>query len=219
MVVRLIADFFQNMFSSLFGSGREATLGLYGPPNGGKTTLANRICKDWTGEELGKVSNIPHETRTVQMKEKVNIKHGGANLTFKLVDTPGIATKIDYEDFMKKGMNEKQAKKRAKEATKGVIESIKWLDDVDAVITVLDATQNPYSQVNVTIMGNFAARKLPVLIVANKTDLRRANIKRVEGAFPEYKVVGISAKKGKNMDDFYKNLIKIAKKAKKRSKK
>jgi hypothetical protein len=33
-----------------------------------------------------------------------------------MVDTPGIATKIDYEDFIKFGMNKGSAKKRAKEA-------------------------------------------------------------------------------------------------------
>ena len=33
-------------------------------------------------------------------------------------DTPGIATRIDYEDFMKRGkMKEQEAKQRAKEAT------------------------------------------------------------------------------------------------------
>ena len=71
-------------------------LGLYGPPNGGKTTLANQICKDWLGEEMGSVSNIAHETREIQIKEQINIENDKGNqLTFNLVDTPGIATKID----------------------------------------------------------------------------------------------------------------------------
>ena len=46
---------------------------------------------------------------------------------------------------MKNNFKEKQAKKRAKEATKGVIDSIKWLDEMDTVIIVLDATKDPYS--------------------------------------------------------------------------
>ena len=83
---------------------------------------------------------------------------------------PGIATKIDYEDFMKMKMKKKQAQKRAKEATQGIIDSIKWLEDMDAVVIVLDSTQNPYNQVNVTIIGNMSARKIPVLIVGNKVD-------------------------------------------------
>ena len=109
-------------------------------------------------------------------------------------------------------MSKKESQKRAKEATQGVVESIKWLEDVNAVIVVLDASKNPYTQVNITIIGNLVARKIPVLIVANKIDLRKADIKKVEAAFPEYDVVGISAKKGKNMEEFYESVFKLAKK-------
>lgn len=197
----------------MFKSKKHIRLGFYGPPNAGKTSLANRICKDWTGEEIGKVSKVPHETRNVQFKEQVEIKYKGKSLTFKLVDTPGIATKIDYEDFMKFKMKKKQSQKRAKEATQGIIESIKWLDDMDAVVVVVDSTQNPYSQVNVTIIGNLVARKIPVLIVGNKIDLKKSDLKKSEAAFPEYEVVGISAKYGKNMEEFYESLFNLAKKA------
>lgn len=184
-------------------------MGLYGPPNGGKTTLANKICKDWLGEDMGSVSNVAHETREIQIKEQISIKSGGKELSFNLVDTPGIATKIDYEDFMKTGMKENEAKKRAKEATKGVIDSIKWLDEMDFVVVVLDATQDPYDQVNITIMGNLQARKIPVLLVANKVDLKKSNIKKIEAAFPQYELVGISAKYGDHIDDLYKALFKM----------
>ncbi len=212
MVFKILTNFTKRMFRLLFRGKKEISLGFYGPPNGGKTTLANRICKDWTGEEIGKVSKMPHETREVQIKEEVEIKYKEKTLKFKLVDTPGIATKIDYEDFMKFKMKKKQAQKRAKEATHGVVEAIKWLDDMDAVIIVLDATENPYSQVNITIIGNLVARKIPVLVVANKIDLRKADIKKVESAFPDYEVIGISARFGKNMDEFYESVFKMAKK-------
>ncbi|MEK6936271.1 MAG: Era-like GTP-binding protein [Nanoarchaeota archaeon] len=212
MAIKILTDFTKRMFSIFFKKKKNIRLGFYGPPNAGKTSLANRICKDWTGEEIGKVSNIPHETRTVQFKEEVEIKYKEKILKFKLVDTPGIATKIDYEDFMKMKMKKAEAQKRAKEATKGIIEAIKWLDDMDAVVVVLDATKNPYSQVNITIVGNLVARKIPVLVVANKIDLRKADLKRVESAFPEYDVVGISAKKGENMEEFYESVFKLAKK-------
>ena len=102
-------------------------------------------------------------------------------------------------------------KKRAKEATKGVIDSIKWLDKMDSVIVVLDGTQDPYSQVNVTIIGNLQARDIPVLIIANKVDLKKANMDAIQSAFPQYKVIGISAKYGKNIEDFYEELFKFAK--------
>ncbi len=210
---RIIKKFSRRILDGIFRRKRDIKIGFYGPPNAGKTTLANIICKEWTGEEIGVVSKIPHETRNVQFKEKVEIEYKGKKLTLKIIDTPGIATRIDYEDFLKHGLKKKDAKKRAKEATQGIIESIKWLDDMDAVIIVLDATENPYSQVNITIIGNLVARKIPVLIVGNKIDLRKADIKKMEGAFPEYEVVGISAKEGKNMDEFYESLFNLSKKA------
>ena len=196
---------------NLFGRKENIKLGLYGPPNGGKSTLANRISKDWLGEDMSSVSHIAHETREIVIKEQIKIENkAGESVIFSLVDTPGIATRIDYEDFLKRGMKKSEAKSRAKEATKGVIDSIKWLDDMDAVVVVLDATKDPYSQVNITIIGNLQARKIPVLIAANKMDLKRANIDLIQAAFPQYEVVGISGKYGKNMKDFYETLIEFA---------
>lgn len=203
--------FFKKVFSGMFKKNREIKLGFYGPPNAGKTSLTNRICKDFTGEEIGTVSKVPHETREIQFKEKVEIKYNGKSMIFKIVDTPGIATKIDYEDFLKYRLKKAEAKRRAKEATQGVIDSIKWLDDMDAVVVVLDSTENPYNQVNVTIIGNLAARKIPVLIAANKIDIKKADVKKIAAAFPEYKTVGISARDGKNLDELYSEIFKLVK--------
>lgn len=205
------SKFMNKYFLNFFRKKKNLKLGLYGPPNAGKTTLANKICQDWIGEDMGTVSNIAHETREIQIKEKVIIKSGKKELSFNLVDTPGIATKIDYEDFMKLGMKEAEAKNRAKEATKGVIDAIKWLDEVNSVIVVLDASKDPYSQVNITIIGNLVARNIPVLVVANKIDLKKASIERVKAAFPQYEVIGISAKKGDNIKAFYDALFKVVK--------
>ena len=209
-MIDIMRVFIKKVINSLFRKKRHIKLGLYGPPNSGKTTLANRICQDWLGEDMGSVSNIPHETREIQTKEQINIKSGKKELTFNLVDTPGIATRIDYEDFIKAGLNQKESKKRAKEATKGVIEAIKWLDEMDVVIVVLDATRDPYSQVNITIIGNLQARKIPVLIVANKVDLKKSKVKKIKDSFPQYGVVGISAKFGQNIDEFYEGLFSTA---------
>jgi GTPase len=214
MVVKVVTNFFKRIFLNMFKGREDIKLGFYGPPNAGKTSLANRICKDFTGEEIGKASKVPHETRNVQFKEKVEIEYKGKKLTFKLVDTPGIATKIDYEDFLKFGLKKKDARKRAKEATQGVIDSIKWIEDMDVVVVVLDSTENPYNQVNITIIGNLAARDIPVLIAANKIDLSKSDIKKVEAAFPEYEVVGISAKTGNNIEEFYESVFKLTKKVK-----
>lgn len=195
----------------IFQIKKTVRLGLYGPVNAGKSSLANKISLDWLGEEMSEVSKIPHETREIKVKESVKIKSNGKELDFNLIDTPGIATKVDYEDFLRYKLSKSEAKRRAKEATRGVIEAIKWLENVDCVLVVLDATENPYDQVNVTIIGNLAARNIPVLIVANKVDLKSANIKRIESAFPQYNVVGVSALKGTNMESFYKELFKTVK--------
>ena len=80
---------------------------------------------------------------------------------------------------------------------------------MDAVVVVLNATQEPYNQVNITILGNLDARKMPVLVVGNKVDLKKADIKKIEAAFPQYEVIGISAKYGGNIDDFYEALFKV----------
>lgn len=214
MAKKTITSILRRLMPALFKNKKDIKLGFYGPPNAGKTSLANRICKDFTGEEIGSVSKIPHETRNVQFKEKVEISYKNKKMTFKMIDTPGITTKVDYEDFLKYKMNKQDAKNRAKEATQGIIESIKWLDDMDLVVIVLDATENPYNQVNITIIGNLVARKIPVLIVANKSDLNKADVKKIQDAFPEYPVVGLSAKYGKNLDEFYDAIFKLSKKVK-----
>src|SRR5512137_775573 len=109
MAIKIFKNFFKRILASMFSNKRKVKLGFYGPPNAGKTSLANRICKDFTGQEIGTVSKVPHETRNVQFKEKVEIKYKGKTLMFKMIDTPGIATKIDYEDFLKYNMKKKDA--------------------------------------------------------------------------------------------------------------
>ena len=183
---------------------KRARIGLYGPPNAGKTTLANRILKDWsTGDAIGTVSPIPHETRRAMRREGLVINANGSSIELDIVDTPGMATKIDFKEFMAIGLSETESQKIAKEATEGVIEAIKWLDDLDGVLLVMDSTEDPYTQVNVTVIGNMEARKLPLLIVANKMDLPNASPSRISAAFPQHSIVPISALEGSNIDDLY----------------
>ncbi|MBN1274904.1 50S ribosome-binding GTPase, partial [Candidatus Woesearchaeota archaeon] len=88
-MISIFRGFLQRFFRNWFKKKKQIKLGLYGPPNGGKTTLANRICMDWLGEEMGSVSNIAHETREIQVKEEIVIKNKRGNeLKFNLVDTP-----------------------------------------------------------------------------------------------------------------------------------
>ena len=201
---------FIGWFKRIFWKRKVIRLGLYGPPNAGKTTLANKISIDWTGEPVGTVSEIPHETREVQKKERIVVKAGGKKLIMNLLDMPGIATKIDYEEFMMYGLSADDAKQRAKEATKGVIEAIKWLENVDTALVVMDSTKDPYTQVNITIIGNLEARNIPVIIVANKIDLPNANPEWIREAFPQHPVVNISGLTGKHIDGLYDAIAKYS---------
>ena len=201
---------FFSWLNGLFGRRETFSLGIYGNVNTGKSTLANRISVDWTGEPMSEVSEIPHETREVKKKERVILHVNGKKITINLLDMPGITTKVDYREFTSRGMTAKKAQVRAKEATKGVIEAIKWLEHVDAALVVMDACEDPYTQVNITILGNLEARKIPVIIVANKIDKKKSKPERVKAAFPQHTVVPISALKGENLNALYEEIVKHA---------
>ncbi len=79
-MIKRFKQLMNRLLRNFFKKKKHMKLGLYGPPNGGKTTLANRICMDWLGEEMGTVSNVSHETREIQIKEQVNIKSQGTEL-------------------------------------------------------------------------------------------------------------------------------------------
>ena len=221
------------LLRALFFRKVPAKIGIYGPPNAGKTTLANRIIHTFVdeNEDIGVSTEVPHETRRAVRKEGVLIdlksksvqnpylnvspdsnvtstaeqkpREGKSKLKLDIVDTPGLATKIDFHDFMAFGLEEKEAKKRAKEATEGVIEAIKWLDDIDGVLLLMDATEDPYTQTNIVVIGNLEARSIPVIVVANKMDLAEAAPQRIVDAFPQHTVIPISALKVDNMGELY----------------
>lgn len=203
---------FRSWFTKLFNK-KHSRVGIYGPPNAGKTTLANRIVRDVSGEAMGPASEIPHETRRARRKEGIEISAGaGSKLKIDIVDTPGVTTKIDYHEFLEYGMDEDEAISRAREATEGVAEAMHWLrEDIDGVIYVLDSTQDPFMHVNIMMIGIIEARKLPVVIVANKIDLPDAMPQRIRSAFPQHPVVEISGLEGNNMDVLYNKIAEVFK--------
>jgi small GTP-binding protein len=193
-----------NAKSTLFAGAEPKRIGIYGPPNAGKTTLANRIARDWTGDAVGPESHVPHETRRARRKENVEIKRNGKSVTIDVVDTPGVTTKVDYKEFLEHDIEEDDAVRRSREATEGVAEAMHWLrEDVDGVIYVLDSTEDPFTQVNTMLIGIIESQSLPVLIFANKIDLEDANIQQISNAFPQHETVPLSALEGDNMDEVY----------------
>jgi GTPase len=196
-------------FLSRFFKKKRTRIGIYGPPNAGKTTLANRIARDWTGDAVGPVSEIPHETRRARRKDDIIISGAnGATLTIDIVDTPGVTTRIDYHEFLEFGLDKDEAVIRAREATEGVAEAMHWLrEDIDGVIYMLDSTLDPFMQVNIMMVGIIESRKLPVLIVANKIDLPQAAPARIRSAFPQHPVIPVSGLDGKNVEELYEMMI------------
>ncbi|MBR1368524.1 GTP-binding protein [Methanocalculus chunghsingensis] len=184
---------------------KRSRIGIYGPPNAGKTTLANRIVRDCSGDAIGPVSEIPHETRRARRREDVVITGANGNtLTLDIVDTPGVTTKIDYHEFLEYGLEQNEAISRAREATEGVAEAMHWLrEDINGVIYVMDSTLDPFMQVNIMMVGIIESRDLPVVIVANKTDLPDAAPSRIKSAFPQHPVIMVSGLEGTNMSELY----------------
>ena len=199
-----LRDSLQRVTDSLFSEDEQKRIGIYGPPNAGKTTLANRIARDWTGDAIGPESHIPHETRRARRKENVEIERDGKSVSIDIVDTPGVTTKVNYEEFLDYEMEKDDAVRRSREATEGVAEAMHWLrEDVDGVIYVLYSTEDPFTQVNTMLIGIIESRDLPVLIFANKIDLEDASTQRIRNAFPQHETVPLSALEGDNMDEVY----------------
>lgn len=191
---------------------KSVNLGFYGEVNAGKTTLANKIGLDWANQEVGIVSDIPHETRDIQKLEKVNFSANGTKLDLTLIDMPGIATSVNPKEFMKHGLSASEAMQRAKEATRGIIEAIKYLEQVDVALVIIDASKSPFDQVNFTIIGNLEHQKKPFILVPNKIDLVEADVRLVKDAFSQYHVVPISATQGDGIDELYDKIAELSKK-------
>jgi hypothetical protein len=205
-----IMDWLRKRFSfgGLFKKKKGFRLGIYGSPNAGKTTLANAMARDYTGDVMGIVSEIPHETRRILTKQQVVMKTEQGTLIVDVMDTPGLASRVDAMDFeIMYNMDPDVAATRAAEARQGIVEAIEALETLDAMLLVLDASEDPYKQVNQVLLTHVQARKLPMLVVANKIDLPHSDVARIQKMFQRHPVVGVSAKTGENLEVLYDKLV------------
>ncbi len=109
-MIKIIKNFIRHMLYQIFKKKGNIKLGLYGPPNAGKTTLANRISSECgNGTPLGVVSPVPHETRDVVALEHCHISDQSGSLDLTVVDTPGIATSVDYREFQAYGLSRQES--------------------------------------------------------------------------------------------------------------
>ncbi|MCK5346697.1 MAG: 50S ribosome-binding GTPase [Candidatus Heimdallarchaeota archaeon] len=184
---------------------KKLCVGIFGETNVGKSTLANRITCDFTGEKMSIASSVPHETREIQ-QEYFDLQANGKTLGITLLDMPGISTKVDFREFKQYGLTEEEAMQRAKEATRGVIDAIKAINNIDLALLMVDSTRAPFSQVNITVLGVLEKEDVPTIVVANKIDEKGANPEQVEDAFTGKKTVPISALNGTNMSMLYKTI-------------
>ena len=197
-------------FLRFFSKSKNASVCLVGEVNTGKSTLANRISQDFTGKAMSSVSSIEHETREITALEQIKFSSNGKSLELTLVDTPGIATSIDYKNFVKKGFNEQSAMTRAKQATAGIIEAIKYIEEVDIALLMMDATKTPFDQVSLTLMGTLEMNNKKTIIVANKSDLPGAKPNLIKETFPQHRVVPISALEGTGITNLYNTITEVA---------
>jgi GTP-binding protein len=128
---------------------RPATVAVVGRPNVGKSALFNRL----VGQRLAIVEDTPGVTR-----DRLYALAEWQGRTFTLVDTGGIESDPDPEDFIARGTRA-QAESAAR--------------DADVIVFVVDA-QDGLSPTDQDIAQILRRNRRPVLLVANKTESPRA---------------------------------------------
>jgi GTP-binding protein Era len=155
------------------------TVAILGRPNVGKSTLLNRV----VGEKLAIVSPKPQTTRN----RIVGVWNGPAG-QIVFVDTPGV-------HGARKGLNRFM-----------VGEALGAIEDVDAVLLVVDGTDPKPGNAEMTILDGLTAAKKPVALALNKVD----KVKDKTAMLPVLQawndlrsfaaIVPISATRGTNVD-------------------
>jgi tRNA modification GTPase len=157
-----------------------ASVCIAGGPNVGKSSLLNALL----GEERVIVTPVPGTTRDV-IEESINL--GGLPLI--LWDTAGIRETHDPVEKI------------------GVDFSLKRLKQAEATLAVLDGS-SPHTPEDSAILE--AVREKRGLVVINKNDLpQKLEVSWVERAAANKRIVSVSAKEGKGLDDLKHTLREI----------
>ncbi|MFA6856134.1 MAG: GTPase Era [Treponema sp.] len=168
---------------------KTALVTIVGRPSSGKSTFLNTVC----GQPVSIVSEIPQTTRDA-IRGIVNTSYG--QLVF--IDTPG------YHDSDKK-LNLK---------LRSVTEN--QLKDADAILYILDSTRLPgdEEQLTANLIKPHANR---TVVAINKIDSRSAQINsaaefiaKVLPEIPKGRIIMISAKTDKNINEVLKALYDLA---------
>ena len=168
---------------------KTALVTIVGRPSSGKSTFLNTVC----GQPVSIVSEIPQTTRDA-IRGIVNTSYG--QLVF--IDTPG------YHDSDKK-LNLK---------LRSVTEN--QLKDADAILYILDSTRLPgdEEQLTANLIKPHANR---TVVAINKIDSRSAQINsaaefiaKVLPEIPKERIIMISAKTDKNINEVLKALYDLA---------
>jgi GTPase len=159
-----------------------------GRPNVGKSTLLNRI----VGEKLAIVTPKPQTTRN----RILGVWNGAAG-QIVFVDTPGV-------HGARKGLNRFM-----------VGEALSTIDDVEAVLLVVDGTDGRAGDPERMILEGIAAAKKPVVLAINKVDQvkDKGEMLPLLAAWNEgdrfAAMVPISATRGTNVDELIQELCRI----------
>jgi GTP-binding protein Era len=172
---------------------RAGFVGLIGRPNVGKSTLLNRLL----GQKLAIATSKPQTTRNRILGVK-NLP--GAQLV--LVDTPGL--------------HRPSGRGRTKLNAFMVGEALAALEEVDALVVILDAAADPRSaQADAYVLEEVARVKKPALLAINKVDLVRDK-RRLLPQLTAWQtkhdwaaLVPISAKSGDGVDALESEIVKM----------